>query len=112
MENTMIDIQKTDELQGRSPKEGLYETGDSSLSERGGYGGHVAESSLYTKASLHPLAAGAAIAIGVGAAIAVTNHLRSRDQDAMSAVGLNSSESAQMSISSESESATATAGGS
>jgi short-subunit dehydrogenase len=112
MENTMIDIQKTDELQGRSAKEGLYETSDSSLSERGGYGGHVAESSLYTKASLHPLAAGAAIAIGVGAAIAVTNHLRSRDQDARSAVGLNSSESAQMSISSESESATATAGGS
>jgi hypothetical protein len=76
MEKTMIDIQQTDERAGKNPKEGLYGSSDASLTERGGYDGHVAESSLYTKASLHPLAAGAALAIGVGAVIALTNHLR------------------------------------
>ncbi len=39
------------------------------LAERGDYPGHVAESSLYTKASLHPVLTGAAI-IGVGLAAA------------------------------------------
>jgi NAD(P)-dependent dehydrogenase (short-subunit alcohol dehydrogenase family) len=37
--------------------------------ERGGYPGHVAESSFYTKASLHPLVAGA-IMFGAGMALA------------------------------------------
>ena len=37
--------------------------------ERGGYPGHVAESSIYTKASLHPLLAGAAV-FGAGLALA------------------------------------------
>jgi hypothetical protein len=80
MENTMIDIQKTDRPQEQNPKEGLYESADASLSERGGYDGHISESSVYTKASLHPLAAGAMIALAAGAAIAVTRRLRlSRD---------------------------------
>lgn len=39
------------------------------LEERGGYRGHVAETSLYTQASLHPVLAGAAL-IGAGLAIA------------------------------------------
>jgi len=46
--------------------EGLYASRDSSLSERGSYDGYVAETSIYTKASLHPVATGAAIALGVG----------------------------------------------
>jgi short-subunit dehydrogenase len=69
MENTMIDMQRTDELVRFNAKEGLYRSADDSLRERGGYEGHVAESSIYTKASLHPLAVGA-IALGVGAAAA------------------------------------------
>ena len=44
--------------------EGLYEPRDSSLRERGEYDGHVSESSLYTKASLHPVLTGAAVALG------------------------------------------------
>ena len=39
------------------------------LAERGGYEGHVMESSLYTKASLHPVLAGAAL-VGAGLFIA------------------------------------------
>ncbi|MBV9216619.1 MAG: SDR family oxidoreductase [Acidobacteria bacterium] len=71
MENTMIDIQKTDEPQTGNPLEGLYSSHDDELNERGGYDGHVAESSLYTKASLHPVAAGAAVAVGLGALFAI-----------------------------------------
>ena len=80
MEKTMIDIQQTDEPTGRNPKEGLHGSADASLTERGGYDGHVSESSVYTKASLHPLAAGAALALGVGAVIALSNHLRSSSE--------------------------------
>ena len=61
MEATMIPLQQSAELaSGR--EDGLYESTDSSLSERGGYDGHVSESSLYTKASLHPALAGTALA--------------------------------------------------
>lgn len=73
MENVMLESQKTDKpVNGRS-KESLWESHDDSLTERGGYEGHVAESSLYTKASLHPaiagtVAAGAALAVGAGLA--------------------------------------------
>ena len=75
MENTMIEIQKTDEKVEGQPKDSLYESSDASLTERGGYSGHVAESSVYTTASLHPVAAGAALAVGLGAAFAVGKHL-------------------------------------
>lgn len=64
MEAVMIDGQKTDEPAKGSADDGLYESRDSSLRERGGYDGHVSESSLYTKASLHPLLTGAAVALG------------------------------------------------
>ena len=66
MENTLLDIQKTEEPQTTNPVESLYTSKDSSLTERGGYGGHVAESSLYTTASLHPLTTGAVVALGFG----------------------------------------------
>jgi hypothetical protein len=51
--------------------ESLYEPNDSRLSERGNYNGHVAESSLYTKASMHPVLTGTALALGA-ASIAYT----------------------------------------
>jgi short-subunit dehydrogenase len=67
MEATMIEQQKTNQPAGANPIESLHTAPDESLTERGGYEGHVAESSLYTKASLHPFAIGA-IAAGLGAA--------------------------------------------
>ena len=81
MENYMIEAQKTDQPSNMRSKESLWDAPDASLSERGGYNGHVAESSLYTKAALHPaitssVTAGAALAIGAGLAysIARRNH--------------------------------------
>jgi short-subunit dehydrogenase len=47
---------------------GLHETGGG-MDERGGYRGHVAESSVYTQVSKHPVLTGAAIA-GAGFALA------------------------------------------
>jgi len=69
MENTMIDMQKTDRPDNGISREGLYESQDASLKERGGYTGHVAESSLYTKATLHPKLTTAAVALGLGGLI-------------------------------------------
>ena len=69
MENMMIEGQKTDEPVTTRPFESLYDASDPRLSERGGYEGHVAESSLYTKASLHPFITSSAVAIGVGGLI-------------------------------------------
>jgi short-subunit dehydrogenase len=53
---------------GHSDK-GLHIATDD-LRERGGYGGHVAETSLYTQASLHPLVTAAAVACAAGIALA------------------------------------------
>jgi short-subunit dehydrogenase len=68
MELTMIEQQKSDQAPRPREANNLYNA-FSSLKERGGYEGHVAESSLYTKASLHPLLT-TAIALGAGLAIA------------------------------------------
>jgi short-subunit dehydrogenase len=73
MENVMIEGQKTDEPAIGRNKESLWAPNDRSLTERGGYPGYVAESSLYTKATLHPgitaaVAAGAVLALGAGVA--------------------------------------------
>lgn len=72
MEQTMFRQQKSG-TRGQRSGTGLHRPG-SDLRERGGYGGHVMESSLYTKASTHPLmtglilgAAGAAVAALVAA---------------------------------------------
>ena len=67
MEATLFEIQRSDNPSPTSRPHGLYAP-LSKLEERGGYPGHVAESSVYTKASLYPLAAGA---IFVGAGLAV-----------------------------------------
>jgi len=69
MESRFIEGQKTDRPSGYRPYESLYGANDSRLEERGGYEGHVAESSLYTRASLHPLITGSALALGVGGLI-------------------------------------------
>jgi short-subunit dehydrogenase len=76
MENTMFQMQSTDQPQAGNPLEGLYSSKDARLEERGGYEGHIAESSIYTKASLHPLAFVAALALGIGSVIAISNYFR------------------------------------
>jgi short-subunit dehydrogenase len=79
MESVMNDAQKTDERESSNPLESLHEFPDASLTERGGYEGHVAESSLYTKASLHPIVTGAAVVVALGsAALAVSKMNRSK----------------------------------
>jgi len=64
MEATMIDMQKTDKPTNGESNDGLYDYSDLTLNERGGYEGHVANSSIYTKASLHPFITGAVFALG------------------------------------------------
>lgn len=76
MENVMIEGQKTNKKSNGRTRESLYEPNDPSLNERGGYAGHVAESSLYTKASLHPIATGASIAVCLGGAYAIRKYFQ------------------------------------
>lgn len=69
MEMTMFKMQKSENPANGNDKESLYYPADDSLSERGNYDGHVFESSIYTKASLHPVLTGAALlALGAGVA--------------------------------------------
>lgn len=68
MEAALFDIQQTDRPSPADRTDGLYNASED-LRERGGYDGHVAESSLYTKASLHPLVTGALL-LGSGLALA------------------------------------------
>lgn len=69
MEAALFDIQQTDEPSPEGRRDGLYDSTED-LRERGGYEGHVAESSLYTKATLHPLIT-SAILLGSSLALAV-----------------------------------------
>ncbi len=78
MEKAMIPAQQSDKTEWGNNNEGLYESLDSRLAERGNYQGHVSESSIYTKASLHPLITTAAtsaalVALGAGVAYFVSN---------------------------------------
>ena len=68
MEAALFDIQQTEKPSPEDRQDGLY-TASEDLRERGGYEGHVAESSLYTKASLHPLIT-TAVLLGSGLALA------------------------------------------
>lgn len=83
MEATMFSAQKSDQVSGAGRLEGLYRSRDDSLEERGGYAGHVAESSLYTKASLHPVitgaVTGAALAVSAGLLYSLMNSTRRQD---------------------------------
>ncbi len=73
MEATMFDLQQSDKPVRKSKHKGLYAP-SGELKERGGYEGHVAETSLYTKASLHPFITGALL---VGSGLALAALLRS-----------------------------------
>jgi short-subunit dehydrogenase len=64
MEAKMFDVQKSDRPKTNGRGDSLYAP-SADGEERGGYPGHVAESSVYTKASVHPLLAGSLIA-GLG----------------------------------------------
>lgn len=79
MEATMFDLQKSDEPRTANRKDSLHSPSEDG-SERGGYPGHVAESSVYTKASLHPVATGLVIAAATGLALAVLGRLGLRRQ--------------------------------
>lgn len=68
MEKVILRQQMTDRPNDESVHRGLYEP-SGELKERGGYPGHVSETSLYTKASLHPLLT-AACAVGAGLTVA------------------------------------------
>jgi short-subunit dehydrogenase len=69
MEAALFDIQQTDKPSGEDRRDGLFQASED-LRERGGYEGHVAESSLYTKATLHPIVTGALL-LGSSLALAV-----------------------------------------
>ncbi|MGV3743506.1 MAG: SDR family oxidoreductase [Burkholderiaceae bacterium] len=68
--------QRTNQRANRQRQDSLYQPGVG-LQERFGYDGHVNETSLYTKASLHPKATGFALA-GTGLALAAWWQLRQR----------------------------------
>ncbi|MGB7924696.1 MAG: SDR family oxidoreductase [Pyrinomonadaceae bacterium] len=68
MEWTMDEMQQSGKPPRRREQNGLYKA-SGKLKERGGYEGHVMESSLYTKASLHPLMT-TALVVGAGLTIA------------------------------------------
>jgi short-subunit dehydrogenase len=74
MEAALFNLQKTDEPSPPARNDGLYSP-LSKLEERGGYPGYVAETSLYTKASLHPLISGVLLA---GAGLLLTSFLQRR----------------------------------
>jgi hypothetical protein len=69
MELTMMQMQQSDRPPRDRDDNGLYKAAGE-LKERGEYEGHVAESSLYTKASLHPLTTTALVLGAAGLAIA------------------------------------------
>jgi short-subunit dehydrogenase len=66
LESTMIETQRSDRPKRNGHQDSLYEPSPGGA-ERGGYEGYVAESSVYTKASVHPLITGSVIA-GLGLA--------------------------------------------
>jgi short-subunit dehydrogenase len=68
MEATLFDLQQTDKPSPEDRSDGLFDASED-LRERGGYQGHVAESSLYTKAALHPLVT-SAVLLGSSLALA------------------------------------------
>jgi short-subunit dehydrogenase len=69
MEAVIFDLQRSNEPRPANRKDSLYAPSDDGQA-RGGYPGYVAESSLYTKASLRPWLAGASV-VGAGLALAV-----------------------------------------
>ena len=74
MEATMFSLQQSDEPRPPGRQDSLH-AASADGDERGGYPGHVAESSAYTRASLHPALIGALIA-GTGLALVAAVRLR------------------------------------
>ena len=74
MERTIVRQQQSNRPAGPRQDNGLYRA-SGELKERGGYVGHVSETSLYTQASLHPLLTGSAL---LGAGLAVVTFLRAK----------------------------------
>jgi short-subunit dehydrogenase len=68
----LFDQQKTSEPAGANHGDALWQPGEG-LRERGGFGGHVSESSVYTQAALHPIAA-SVVAVGCGLLVAAALH--------------------------------------
>lgn len=68
MERVLPAMQKKNQPARANRRDGLYEASGEGKA-RGSYEGHVAESSLYTGAAMHPVAAGALI-VGTGLALA------------------------------------------
>jgi short-subunit dehydrogenase len=77
MTATMFDVQRSGKPKGADHRDSLHFPADGGQ-ERGGYSGHVAESSIYTRASLHPWLVGLLIA---GTGLAVINLWKSRSRD-------------------------------
>jgi len=75
MEHTMFRAQQH-EYASASPHNGL-DAPSGSLLERGAYHGHVAKTSLLTKASTHPLLTSGLVAVGVGLGYVLQRVLRS-----------------------------------
>ncbi len=76
MEYTMKEMQTSEARAEDSQRVGLHESRDKRLNQRGDHKGYVAESSIYTKASLHPVITGAAVALGAGLALSLWNRNR------------------------------------
>ncbi len=75
MEWTMFDLQQSDKP-ARPREQHSLDKPSGPSGERGHYDGHVAESSLYTKGSLHPLITGGLILAGAGLAYVTYRGLR------------------------------------
>jgi short-subunit dehydrogenase len=82
MEWTMFDLQKSDKP-ARPREQHSLDKPSGHSGERGHYEGHVAESSLYTKGSLHPLITGGLILAGAGLAYVTFRGLRSNGNGAV-----------------------------
>lgn len=67
MEKVIVPQQKSEDPPSNFGHRGLYEP-SGELEERGGYKGHVSETSFYTKATMHPILS-AVIAVGAGLAV-------------------------------------------
>jgi len=81
MEWMVVDQQKSDRPARDGNQDALYSPGRD-LSERGDYQGHVAESSLYTRASLHPIVstvAAGAVLLGAALTTAAILHAATRE---------------------------------
>lgn len=75
----MFDLQQSDQPRSANRQDSLHAPSEDGA-ERGGYPGHVAESSVYTKASLHPVLTAAVIA-GSGLALAASKRRLSNGHD-------------------------------